>query len=173
LPTQLVAAFRATLEEVTAADCIVHVRDIANPASADQKAEVESVLADLGVISEPGAAPEIPLIEAWNKWDLLEPEEQAMRLDLVRIQPSSRPAVPLSAATGEGVENFVAAVSAALTGEARRHEFLVPAGDGQRIAWLYANGEVLADNGDRTGGDSSRRIAVRLTTRDLGRYSRL
>ena len=73
LPTQLVAAFRATLEEVTAADVIVHVRDIANPATSAQKLEVEEILADLGVIGDEGAS--IPIIEAWNKIDLLPPDD--------------------------------------------------------------------------------------------------
>jgi len=174
LPTQLVAAFRATLEEVTAADCIVHVRDIANPSSAEQKTEVEAVLTDLGVIDEPGADAAAPLIEAWNKWDLLEPDERAMRLDLVKVQPKGRPAVPISAETGEGVDALIAAIAAALTGEARRHDFVVPAGDGQRLAWLYANGEVLSDQEqDSDAGEPARRLTVRLTPRDFGRYCQL
>ena len=173
LPTQLVAAFRATLEEVTAADCIVHVRDVANPASGEQKGEVEAVLADLGVIAEPGGESEVPLIEAWNKWDLLDPDERAMRLDLVKVQPASRPAVPISAQTGEGVEALVSAISAALTGGARRHEFIVPAADGQRLAWLHANGEVLADTEAAGEGEPARRLSVKLTARDFGRYARL
>ena len=173
LPTQLVAAFRATLEEVTAADCIVHVRDVANPASGEQKTEVEEILADLGVISEAGAEAGVPLIEAWNKWDLLEPDERAMRLDLVAIQPRNRLAVPISAVTGEGIEALVAAVAKALTGKAKRHDFVVPAGDGQRLAWLHANGEVLADNQDMDGDEPVRRLSVRLTPRDLGRFAEL
>ena len=173
LPTQLVAAFRATLEEVTAADCIVHVRDVANPASGEQKGEVEAVLADLGVIAEPGGDSEVPLLEAWNKWDLLDPDERAMRLDLVKVQPASRPAVPISAQTGEGVEALVSAISAALTGGARRHEFIVPAADGQRLAWLHANGEVLADTEAAVEGEPARRLSVKLTARDFGRYARL
>jgi GTP-binding protein HflX len=173
LPTQLVAAFRATLEEVTAADCIVHVRDVANPASARQKAEVEAVLADLGVIPEPGAEAEVPLLEAWNKWDLLDADERATRLELVKIQPTARPAVAISAATGEGVDALVRTVSAALTDEARRYELVVPAADGQRIAWLRANGEVLSEHEAEDEQGPARRIAVRLTARDWGRYARL
>ena len=173
LPTQLVAAFRATLEEVTAADCIVHVRDVANRASGEQKTEVEEILADLGVISEAGADGGVPLIEAWNKWDLLEPDERAMRLDLVAIQPRNRLAVPISAVTGDGIEALVAAVAKALTGKAKRHDFVVPAGDGQRLAWLHANGEVLADNQDMDGDEPVRRLSVRLTPRDLGRFAEL
>ena len=173
LPTQLVAAFRATLEELTAADCIVHVRDVANSASGEQKTEVEEILADLGVISEAGAEAGVPLIEAWNKWDLLEPDERAMRLDLVKVQPRARPAVPISAATGEGIDALIAMVAKALTGKARRHELTVPAGDGQRLAWLHAHGEILSDDADSDDGEPVRRIAVRLTARDFGRYAQL
>ena len=173
LPTQLVAAFRATLEEVTAADCIVHVRDVANPASGEQKTEVEEILADLGVLSEAGAEASVPLIEAWNKWDLLEPDERAMRLDLVAIQPRNRPAVPISAVTGEGLDALFAAVAKVLTGQAKRYDFVIGAGDGQRLAWLHANGEVLADNQDMDGDEPVRRISVRLTPRDYGRYAEL
>ncbi len=173
LPTQLVAAFRATLEEVTAADCIVHVRDVANPASGEQKTEVEEILVDLGVISEAGAEAGVPLIEAWNKWDLLEPDERAMRLDLVAIQPRNRLAVPISAATGEGIDALVAAIAKVLTGKAKRYDFVVPAGDGQRLAWLHANGDVIADNQDMDEGEPVRRLSVRLTPRDLGRYAEL
>ena len=173
LPTQLVAAFRATLEEVTAADCIVHVRDVANPASGEQKTEVEEILADLGVMSEAGAEAGVPLIEAWNKWDLLEPDERAMRLDLVAIQPRNRPAVPISAVTGEGLDALFAAVAKVLTGQAKRYDFVIGAGDGQRLAWLHANGEVLADNQDMDGDEPVRRLSVRLTPRDHGRYAEL
>ena len=173
LPTQLVAAFRATLEEVTAADCIVHVRDVANPASGEQKTEVEEILADLGVLSEAGAEAGVPLIEAWNKWDLLESDERAMRLDLVAIQPRNRPAVPISAVTGEGLDALFAAVAKVLTGQAKRYDFVIGAGDGQRLAWLHANGEVLADNQDMDGDEPVRRLSVRLTPRDYGRYAEL
>jgi GTP-binding protein HflX len=174
LPTQLVAAFRATLEEVTAADCIVHVRDVANAASADQKRQVEEVLADLGVIAEPGGDSTIPIIEAWNKLDLLDEDERAVRADLIRVQSAARPAVLVSAATGEGAEALADKLSATLTGEARRHDFVVPAADGQRLAWLHANGEVLADEPcGEEGAAPQRRLSVRLTARDFGRYSQL
>src|SRR4029079_3560371 len=76
LPTQLVAAFRATLEEVTAADVILHVRDIANPDSAAQKRQVLNVLEELGVIEGEGGESAIPIVELWNKWDLLDAERR-------------------------------------------------------------------------------------------------
>ena len=174
LPTQLVAAFRATLEEVTAADCIVHVRDIANPATGEQKAQVEEILADLGVTAEPGGESTIPIIEAWNKWDLLDRDDAAMRRDLVQVQPSGRPAVPISAVTGEGVEALLDKVSATLSGGSKRYDFLLGAGEGQRLAWLHANGEVLADEAVEEGDEGpQRRVSVRLAPRDFGRFSNL
>src|SRR6187551_2719570 len=96
LPTQLVAAFRATLEEVTAADVILHVRDIANPDSAAQKRQVLNVLGELGVIEEEGADQTIPIVELWNKWDLLDDERRIEIEALAAIDPE---VLPLSAVT--------------------------------------------------------------------------
>jgi len=176
LPTQLVAAFRATLEEVTAADVIVHVRDIANPDTQAQKQQVLDVLADLGVLPEPQAGegePQVPIVEVWNKADLLSPEragelaEEAARRGDERI-------VTLSALTGAGCDDLLAALSNLLTSDAKPHVFVLPAGAGQQLAWLHANGEVLADE-DAGSGDEGplRRLTVRLTPKGLGRFSRL
>ena len=169
LPTQLVAAFRATLEEVTAADVIVHVRDVANPASADQKREVEAILADLGVGGEDGTA--IPIIEAWNKIDLLPPDDRALREDLIAHEVADRPAVPISAVTGEGVDALLERLGTVLTGGAQTLELTVPMHDGQKLAWLHAHGEVLfeAATEDARGAPASH-IRVRLTPRELGRF---
>lgn len=173
LPTQLVAAFRATLEEVTAADVIVHVRDIANPGSLAQKRQVLDVLEELGLIEGEGAAPTIPIVEAWNKWDLLPPDRAAELAEQIAAHPDEV-IVPLSALTGEGCEELLAAVSRLLTSGARPHEFIVPVSDGQRLAWLHAHGEVVADE---DGGDDERgplrRVTVRLEPRELGRFVRL
>ncbi len=173
LPTQLVAAFRATLEEVTAADVIVHVRDIANPDSLAQKRQVLDVLEELGLIEGEGAAPTIPIVEAWNKWDLLPPDRAAELAEQIAAHPDEV-IVPLSALTGEGCEELLAAVSRLLTSGAQPHEFIVPVSDGQRLAWLHAHGEVVADE---DGGDDERgplrRLTVRLEPRELGRFVRL
>jgi GTP-binding protein HflX len=173
LPTQLVAAFRATLEEVNAADVIIHVRDIANPESAEQKAEVLQVLEGLGVIQEEGSGPAIPVIEAWNKWDLLDQQRQEELLEAVAARPDER-IVPLSAVTGFGCHELLEAASTVLTVGAKLHSFLVPVSEGQRIAWLHANGEVIAesDAGEDERGPL-RRLEVRLEPRELGRFSRL
>lgn len=173
LPTQLVAAFRATLEEVTAADVIVHVRDIANPDSLAQKRQVLDVLEELGLIEAEGAAPKVPIVEAWNKWDLLPPD----RISELEAQIAAHPdevIVPLSALTGEGCDHLLTAVARLLTAGARPHEFTVPVSDGQRIAWLHAHGEVIAD--EDQGEDERgplRRLTVRLEPRELGRFLRL
>lgn len=170
LPTQLVAAFRATLEEVTAADMIVHVRDVANPATADQKAEVEQILADLGVNGEGG--PVIPVVEAWNKWDLLSDEDQAMRRDLIAAKVSEVPVVPLSALTGGGVEALLEKLGEILTGGAQLLELTIPLSDGQRLAWLHAHGDIVEEV--QAGEDTpAMRIKVRLTPRELGRFTAL
>ena len=172
LPTQLVAAFRATLEEVTAADVIIHVRDIAGPDSQQQKIEVLGVLADLGLVPGEGdASPQAPIIEVWNKWDLLPPDEAAFLLERARMEDP--PVVPISALTGEGCPALLTAMSALLTGDAREHIFTLPAGDGQRLAWLHAHGEVLADEPAGEEDNPQRRLRVRLSPRELGRYSRI
>ena len=173
LPTQLVAAFRATLEEVTAADVIVHIRDIANPDSAQQKIEVLGVLSELGVIEDEGATPSVPMVEAWNKWDLLDADRAAELREQLLAHPDDV-IVPVSALTGEGCEALLEAVSKLLTAGAKLHTFVVPLSDGQRLAWLHAHGEVV--NETEAGEDNRgplRRLEVRLEPRELGRFSRL
>jgi len=176
LPTQLVAAFRATLEEVTAADVIVHVRDIANPDTAAQKKQVLEVLADLGVLPEAQAGegePSIPIVEVWNKADLLSPE-RAEELEEEAERRADERIVTLSALTGEGCDELLTQLSDLLTSDAKPHVFVIPAASGQQIAWLHANGEVVSDE-DAGEGDEGplRRLTVRLTPKDLGRFSRL
>ena len=173
LPTQLVAAFRATLEEVTAADVIVHVRDIANPETAAQKHQVLQVLEELGIVSEQGGASTIPIVEVWNKWDLLDDRRATELRDQAAAQEDAV-IVPLSALTGEGCESLLDRVGAMLTADAKLHQFVVPASDGQRTAWLHAHGEVVdvEDAGEGEHGPL-RRLTVRLTPRELGRYVRL
>lgn len=174
LPTQLVAAFRATLEEVTAADVIVHVRDMANPASSTQKIQVLEILTDLGVIDGEGGESRIPIVEAWNKWDILDEDRKVQLAELAHGEDSI---VPISAITGYGLENLFELLSKLLTENAKIYDFVIPVGDGQRIAWLHANGEVLAEEpiageGAEEGG-ARMRMTVRLTPKEFGRYSSL
>ena len=182
LPTQLIAAFRATLEEVTAADVILHVRDIANPDTDAQKRQVLDVLRDLGVLDvhdgEPadeadGEGVLIPVIEVWNKWDLLGPAH-AEELREAIAHRADETIVPVSALTGEGCDALLEVVGASLTQESKVYSFVVPAADGRRIAFLHARGDVLAEEsaGENEEGPLMR-LQVRLSARELGRFQAL
>jgi GTPase len=167
LPTQLVAAFRATLEEVTGADVICHVRDMANPSHAAQKKQVIDILGDLGVVDAKTGTSAIPIVEIWNKCDLLPPEE----LEELRETAKGQGAVLLSAVTGEGVPSLEAELAKMLTGGAQLLSFDIAASDGARIAWLHAHGEVLGiSDVEGDGQEPLRRVEVRLTPRELGRF---
>ena len=166
LPTQLVAAFRATLEEVTSADIICHVRDIANPDSAAQKRQVLEVLGDLGVTEGEGA----PILEIWNKWDLLDDER---REELGELSAADDEIVPISAVTGYGVDRLREYLGAVLTRGARVHVMELPAADGARIAWLHAHGEVIEEEAAQGSDGAVRAITVRLTEKEFGRYMSL
>ncbi|HYZ48160.1 MAG TPA: GTPase HflX [Sphingomonas sp.] len=156
LPTQLVAAFRATLEEVISADLIIHVRDIAHPDSDAQRADVEHVLAEIGA--------EAPRMEAWNKLDRLEPEQRQQ----IETDAARRDNVALiSALTGEGVEGLKRMVSDRLTAANRVRHIELPMTDGAAAAWLHEHGEVIGEetmDGDRIAYD------VRLSDRDWDRF---
>lgn len=170
LPTQLVAAFRATLEEVTGADLILHVRDIANPSTQAQKAQVLEVLGDLGVIEGEGGA-NIPIIEVWNKIDLLSAEATE---DVTAAASSDDMTVAISAVSGQGVDDLLARLGEQLTQGARVHEFVLPASAGRQIAWLHAHGEVVEEGEAGTGPEGPlRRLAVRLNPKELGQFETL
>ena len=173
LPTQLVAAFRATLEEVTAADVIVHVRDIANPETEAQKLQVLKVLGELGLVEEEGEAPRLPMIEVWNKWDLLDAERRD-ELEAARAARPDEVIVELSALTGHGCDDLLETIGRLLTSDAKVHSIVLPASAGQKIAWLHAHGEVVreGDAGEGEGGPL-RHLWVRLTPRELGRFNQL
>jgi len=161
LPTDLVAAFRATLEEVSAADIILHVRDVAHPETTLQQQEVIKVLKDLGL--EPRL--ETDLIEILNKIDLLVPADRET------LQQAGRQnhAVALSALTGEGTEQLLADIDRRLASQRKVGHFKVPHGEGAALAWLYSHGEVLTRRDDETFAY----LDVRLDPADLGRYRRL
>lgn len=157
---------------MTAADVIVHVRDIAGPESKSQRREVLQVLEDLGLIEAEGLS-KVPIVEVWNKWDLLSAERAAELQEIIDARPDEI-IVPASALTGVGSSDVLERIGAMLTTEAKLHEFVVPASDGQRLAWLHAHGEVIDEN--EAGEDEQgpqRRLTVRLTPRELGRYIRL
>ena len=159
LPTQLVAAFRATLEEVISADLIVHVRDISHPDSDAQRDDVEHVLAEIGARREGGS----PLIEAWNKIDALAPDEaESIRAEAARRED----VVVISALTGEGVDGLLACATEHLRKGAKIRSVTVDAGDGEAIAWLHANGEILEQSQDGL----QTRYEVRLSDADWARF---
>jgi len=139
LPTMLVAAFRATLEEVIEADVILHVRDVSNGDSEAQLHDVEKVLGELGI-----AAADRRLIEVWNKIDCLDTEARARVLNLMERRSADRRPVAVSALTGEGMSGLLAAIEAHL-GESRQTiEVSVDPADGAGLSWLYRHSEVLA-----------------------------
>jgi len=159
LPHQLVAAFRATLEEVTEADLVVHVRDIHHPDTEAQRADVQSVLTELGL----GAQVETGLVEAWNKIDLLEAAQRESLLHQVR---RNRDVIPVSAITGEGCDRLLTLLDERLDGGRRLVDLDVPLTDGAGIAWLYRHGDVISRRDDET----SAHMSVRLGEADLGRF---
>ena len=159
LPTQLVAAFKATLEEVVSADLLIHVRDIAHPDSEAQRADVEAVLAEIGVSET------TPRFEAWNKLDLLDPETH----DTIAWEADRRgDVVAISALSGEGVATLIDRVAAKLTSAHRRYTMELDAADGAGAAWLHAHGEVLQQVTENTRIT----IDVRLSPTDHDRFLR-
>ena len=164
LPTQLVAAFRATLEEVASADLLVHVRDMAHPDRDAQKEDVETVLTQLGAGPEDEGAP--PLIEAWNKVDLLPGEE---REALVAEAGRREDVIPLSALTGWNVNRLRELMAEMLREGSQLHHIRVPASDGGRIAWLHARGDVVEQ---RTDSDEVQ-MDVRLSPENWARFQAL
>ena len=176
LPTQLVAAFRATLEEVTGADIILHVRDMSNPSTEAQKKQVLEVLADLGVTPDADdgddtADGSIPILEVWNKFDLLGDERREALADLAA---SDDDVVAISAATGEGVDRLLDTLGQALTRQAVTGTFLIPVADGERLAWLHAHGDVLEDeDGGEGEAGPLRRMTVRLNPKEAGQFAAL
>ncbi len=161
LPTGLVAAFRATLEEVLEADIIVHVRDIAHPESATQRDDVHGVLRELGL----GEAVDQGLIEALNKIDLLAPAEHERIANIGRRNPDL---VPLSAVTGEGCEALLGLLESHVNAGRRILELSVALDDGAAIAWLYEHGEVLS----RVDDEARAHLRVGLDAADVARFER-
>ena len=162
LPTELVAAFRATLEEVASADLILHVRDIAHPDSEAQAADVEAVLSALG-LAEEGAPPRL---EVWNKLDQLGETERA---ELLGEADRRGHVVAISALTGEGVDRLRETMANELHSGAQTHHLQLAASDGPRIAWLHSRGDVIEQRSD---GDQLH-LAVRLSSENWARYQRL
>ena len=142
LPTQLVAAFRATLEEVLSADLILHTRDISHPESAEQAADVADILNALGVSKS------VPMLEVWNKLDLVEGSAR----DALMVQAAQRAEVlAVSALTGEGVSALLDHANGVFEQEKHRARIDLPFTDGRRHAWLHAEGVVEREEAGEDG----------------------
>jgi len=157
LPTELVAAFRATLEEVAEADIILHVRDIAHPDSSAQRKDVTQVLDGMtrDEILDPGWPDRT--IEVLNKADLLGGVEQVK---------SREEAVVISAITGDGLDTLLVAIDAQITAAMELVRYRLPVAAGSAMAWLYEHGEVIG----RHDGEDAIEIEVRLLKADRGRF---
>jgi len=163
LPTDLIAAFHATLEEVLEADLVLHVRDAAHPESAAQKEDVDAVLAKLGVTEAAGHS----ILEVMNKIDLLTPPDREVLLNA--IARSNALSIAVSALTGEGCEALLAALDTRLSEGRDIYEITVKLWDGKTLAWLYRHGEVF----ERSDEGEDARLKVRLNEVDKARFDRL
>ncbi|WP_435228967.1 GTPase HflX [Pseudopelagicola sp. nBUS_20] len=160
LPTELVAAFRATLEEVLAADLILHIRDIAHPETEHQAEDVQGILESLGVDEE------TPKVEVWNKIDLLEETEcAAMELRAGR----EKVIFPVSAVTGQGLNRLFEAIAPQLEVDKSRERLTLDFTQGKQRAWLFEKGVVEAENQTESGFE----IYVYWTKREARRFSSL
>lgn len=160
LPTDLVAAFRATLEEVLAADVVVHVRDIAHPETEAQRADVHRVLTELGLGEQVEQGP----VEVLNKIDLLPPDQR----DVVRNQAARNASlVPVSAITGEGLGDLLRVLDDRLAAQREIMDVTLASSDGAAIAWLYEHGEVI----ERGDADGATRLRVSLDPADRARFA--
>ena len=159
LPTHLVAAFRATLEEVLEADVIVHVRDISHADSGAQRDDVLAVLEQLGVAVESNER----LFEAWNKADLL---DAGRRDSLSAGAAGEGGGVLVSAVSGEGVEALCAEIDGKLTARHELLEIRLDPANGADLAWLYRNGEVL----ERRDGEDGLQLTVGLPPEKAARW---
>ena len=157
LPTQLVAAFRATLEEVLEADLVLHVRDIAHPESAEQAADVADILTAIGL------PPKTPQLEVWNKLDLV----TGSAFDSLASQADNRPSVfPVSALTGQGIDGLLTAISTMFDEQKSTRLLTLAFSEGRRRAWLHHEDLVEAEE----QGEDGWQVTVRWTARQEKRF---
>ena len=163
LPPELVEAFKATLEEVRAADLILHVRDIAHHASDDQAEDVDAILERLGAGEEAGQS----VIEVWNKIDLLAPEDREVLA--VRARGGDL-RLPVSAVTGQGIDQLLQVMEEHISRDARRWFASLTPQDGKALAWLYHHGQVLSRE-DRD--DGTIHLEVKLSRMAAARFEKI
>jgi GTPase len=159
LPTELIAAFRATLEEVASADLLVHVRNMAHPDHEAQREDVDDVLASLG-LAEEGSPPRI---EAWNKVDLLTGEDRDHLFEEARRRDD---VVPISAISSEGLDRLRERMAEGLRSGEQVHLIRISATEGSKIAWLHSRGEVL----DQKLDQDEMEMSVRLSPDNWARF---
>ena len=172
LPTQLIAAFRATLEEVNEADLILHIRDYAHEDADAQREDVIEVLEQLGIDADDGR----PVIEVLNKIDLLTSDARLALTASTRLSRETAAMtideplrIAVSATTGEGLEDLLRTIDDLLTRGRETLDATLAAGDGAPIAWLHAHGDVLEEE---SLGDMVR-LRVRLGDKALGQFRKL
>jgi GTP-binding protein HflX len=153
-----VAAFRATLEEVQEADLVLHVRDISDSATASQRADVNAVLADLGI--DPEEEPD-RILEVWNKADLLDPDA----LEHARNDAARHGAILVSAVSGLGLDDLLAEIETRLNRRRQTLEIVVQPQEGALSNWIYENCEVIS-RADLGEGAVTLRIRVAPEKRD-------
>jgi len=189
LPTQLVAAFRATLEEVLEADLILHVRDIAHPETDAQKADVLGVLHSLGLPAQgDGDVPSMPgfsvpaasadhddvaVIEVWSKIDQLDEDERFAKIAAARLSHGVAEGsfddpvkTAVSALTGEGTDRLLAEIDRLLTVDRRLYRCALPVWAGRARAFLYRTGDVVREE----AGDDTLYLSVRLSAKTAGQF---
>ena len=152
LPTMLIAAFRATLEEVIEADVILHVRDITHDDAEAQQHDVEKVLSQLGIDPQNDPEHKQTLIEVWNKIDRIDAEELARLKNIAERRPADERPVPVSAITGQGIDDLDAAIEARLAVGRVLIELELDPADGAGVSWLYRHTEVIRKATDENSG---------------------
>jgi GTP-binding protein HflX len=166
LPTMLVAAFRATLEDVIEADVLLHVRDVSHGETEAQASDVQGVLRDLGIDPET----EHRIIEVWNKADLLAPEERERLANQANLAPPERRPVLVSAVTGHGVEDLLAAIEGHVSRGRATYAVELDSADGGGLHWLYEQAEVLDRHEEGTRITLRARVAPEKEARLLNRF---
>jgi GTPase len=160
LPTMLVAAFRATLEEVVEADVILHVRDVSHEDAEAQLHDVEKILRQLGIDPHDGTGEGRALIEVWNKIDRIDPAGCRRLENLAGRQTAAARPVLVSAATGQGMDALAAAIEARLAVGRVRVEIELDPADGAGMSWLHRHGEVIAKTFDEKTGRIAMTVRV-------------
>jgi GTPase len=165
LPHELVAAFRATLEEVEQADLILHVRDVSNEETEAQRQDVEQVLQQILPNLDRGR-----MFEVWNKIDLLDADSKDVLYDRAVTARDAQKPMPVSAITGEGIDALLVRIAALVDAEGEEIDLVLEPHQGEALAFLYQHGRVIARHEDENG---KVHLKVKLSDMAYGRYERM